>query len=111
MSEQLQDKGEAVGGAKSGQAQGGDGRGCDPWQVTVVARLSALERDVAVINERTKHLVTKEDLGKFQLDMQQLCTQMVQLVESQNRQLRWTIGGMGAMLLAVLGTVASALFQ
>ena len=54
------------------------------------SKLGEIEQRLARLEERTAHLATKEDLQKMQTE----------LVNAQNRQLRWVIGGMGAALLA-----------
>lgn len=79
----------------------GNGGGFAAWRASVDARLANLERDVATLMERTKHLATREDLQRMQTEMLAL----------QNRHMKWIIGGMGAALLAALAALATALFQ
>ena len=75
------------------QSQGGNGGGGDD--------LGEIKERLARLEERTSHLATKDDLQRMETT----------LVKSQNTQLRWIIGGMGAMLLAALGVIAGAIFQ
>ena len=85
--------------APTSHGGGGDGGGGDQWRATVDARLSALEKDVSAINERTKHLASREDVQRLQTE----------LLAQQNKHLKWIIGGLVFAAMTGAGAFLAAI--
>lgn len=67
---------------------GGDGGSDDAWRARVDGRLANLERDVAVLVERSKHLATKADVTGALLKM-----------------LLWMLGGAATLAIIILTAI------